>query len=73
MFVKNEANWDRIGRVVLALVLAGVGLGVVGGTAGTVMALVGLIPLITGLLGTCPLYTLTGVCTLKTEDGAPSS
>lgn len=38
------------------MVLLVVGFGVVGGTGGTVLGIVGLIPLVTGLVGHCPLY-----------------
>lgn len=54
----NEAGWDRIARVVLGVVLLVVGLGVVGGTGGTILAVVGLIPLLTGAVGYCPLYSV---------------
>ncbi len=52
----NEAGWDRIARVVLGVVLVVVGFGVLGGTGGTILGVVGLIPLVTGLVGYCPLY-----------------
>ena len=61
----NEAGWDRIARVVLGVVLLVVGFGVVGGTGGTVLGIVGFIPLLTGLVGWCPLYTLLHVRTAK--------
>jgi hypothetical protein len=64
----NEAGWDRAVRVVLGIVLLVVGFGVVGGTGGAVLGLVGLIPLATGLIGWCPLYSLLGVCTLKSTE-----
>lgn len=54
----NEAGWDRIARVVLGVVLLVVGFGVLGGTGGTVLGIVGLIPLVTGLAGYCPLYSV---------------
>lgn len=54
----NEAGWDRIARVVLGVVLLVVGFGVVGGTGGTILGIVGLIPLVTGLVGYCPLYSV---------------
>ncbi|MCB1006908.1 MAG: DUF2892 domain-containing protein [Acidimicrobiales bacterium] len=54
----NEAGWDRIARVVLGVVLLVVGFGVMGGTGGTVLGIVGLIPLVTGLVGYCPLYSV---------------
>lgn len=52
----NEAGWDRIARVGLGVVLLVVGFGVLGGTGGTILGVVGLIPLVTGLVGYCPLY-----------------
>ena len=41
----NEASWDRIARVVLGIVLIGVGFLVVGGGWGWVIAAIGVIPL----------------------------
>jgi hypothetical protein len=63
----NEASWDRIVRVVLGVALVGVGLLAVGGGWGWVLAAVGLIPLVTGLVGWCPIYSLIGKGT-KTDD-----
>lgn len=55
----NEAAWDRIGRVALGIVLLWLGWGgVVTGTWGTVLAVLGFVPLVTGLVGWCPLYAL---------------
>lgn len=55
----NEANWDRIGRVVLGVLLLVLGwAGVVGGTPGTVLRWLGFVPLATGLVGWCPLYAI---------------
>lgn len=59
----NEGILDRAIRVVVAAVLIGVGLGVVGGIAGIVMAVIGAIPLLTGLSGFCPLYVPFGIDT----------
>ncbi len=61
MLVKNEATPDRIARVVAGLAL--LSLMVVGPK--TMWGLVGLVPLLTGALGSCPLYTLFGVGTCK--------
>lgn len=55
----NEANWDRIGRVGLGVLLLVLGwAGVVEGTLGTVFTWLGFVPLATGLVGWCPLYAI---------------
>ncbi len=59
----NEGSIDRAVRLLVALVLIGIGLGVVRGPGGIAMAVVGVIPLLTGLSGFCPLYTLLGINT----------
>ena len=63
----NEAGWDRIARVVAGLALLVVGLsGLIAAPWGRVIGVVGLIPLLTGLAGYCPIY---GVCKLRTKRG----
>jgi len=63
----NEASWDRIVRVVLGIVLLYLGwAGVVTGGWGTFFKFVGFVPLLTGLVGFCPLYTLLKFRTNKT-------
>lgn len=59
----NMGIIDRAVRVVVAAVLIGVGLGVVRGPVGIAMAAVGVIPLLTGLSGFCPLYVPFGIDT----------
>ena len=55
----NEASWDRIARVVLGIVLIALGFsGAVEGGLGTFLGLIGFVPLITGLVGWCPLYAI---------------
>jgi hypothetical protein len=54
----NEGSLDRAARLLVAGVLIGIGLGVLRGPGGIAMAVVGVIPLLTGLTGFCPLYTL---------------
>ena len=55
----NEAGWDRIARVVLGIVLIALGFsGAVEGGVGTFLGLFGFVPLITGLVGWCPLYAI---------------
>jgi len=62
----NESGLDRVLRVVvgIALILLYL-LGVVGGTLGVVLIVVGAIALITGLVGFCPLYSLLKIQTSK--------
>ena len=59
LFARNTGNVDRIIRVIVGVLLVGnvfVGLK-------TVVGWVGLVLLITGLLGTCPVYSLLGINT----------
>jgi hypothetical protein len=59
----NEGSIDRLARLVVAAVLIGIGLGLLRGPAGIAMAVVGVIPLLTGFSGFCPLYALFGIDT----------
>lgn len=55
----NQSKTDRIIRVILGVLLLVLGwAGIVGGTWGLIFKIVGFIPLITGLIGFCPLYAL---------------
>lgn len=56
MFKRNVGGFDRIARIILGLVL--IALVFVGPK--TTWGWLGLIPLLTGLLQTCPLYSLLG-------------
>ncbi len=56
---RNEANVERIIRVVIGLSL--ISLVFIGPQ--TIFGWVGLVPLFTGLVGSCPLYTLFGFST----------
>ena len=57
----NEGTLDRAVRVVIGLAL--LSLTVVGPR--TLWGLVGLVPLGTGLLGVCPVYSILGISTCK--------
>lgn len=63
MFKTNVGGIDRILRIVLGLVLIGLTL------AGTIGAWgwIGIVPLLTGALSTCPLYSVLGFssCPMK--------
>ena len=55
----NEAGWDRIARVALGIALLYLGWAeVVTGGWGTALKVVGFVPLLTGLVGWCPLYAV---------------
>ena len=63
MFTKNEGKFDRVLRVVVGVVL----LSLVFVGPQTLWGWIGLVPLITGLVGSCPAYALFGLssCPLK--------
>lgn len=55
----NEAGWDRIARIVLGLVILTLGwTGAVAGGWGAFLEYFGFVPLVTGLVGWCPLYAI---------------
>ena len=55
----NESGIDRAIRVVLGIVMLSLGwAGVVTGGWGVVFKIGGLLPLLTGLIGFCPLYAI---------------
>lgn len=63
MFKNNVGGIDRIVRIVLGLVLIGLTLS---GQIG-VWGWIGVVPVLTAALGTCPLYTILGFssCPMK--------
>jgi hypothetical protein len=61
LLAKNEHSIDRVLRVVLGLGL--LSLTFVG--PHTALGYLGLIPLVTGLVGSCPLYSLLGFSTCR--------
>jgi hypothetical protein len=67
---RNESALDRGIRVALGLAL--LSLTVIG--PHTLWGLVGLVPLITGAVGSCPLYSLFGLstCSVRPADEKPS-
>jgi hypothetical protein len=60
LFATNEHVIDRVLRVLLGLGLLGVAVAGV-----TPLGYLGLVPLATGLLGSCPLYSVLGVSTCR--------
>jgi hypothetical protein len=66
MFTKNEGILDRTLRVIGGVVLIALTLtGMIG-----VWGWIGVIPLVTGVAGSCPLYSLLGLrtCPLEAAD-----
>jgi len=62
----NEAGWDRIVRTLAGIALLAVGFGgVVTGTVGWIVKILGILLLVTGVVGFCPLYALLKVTTKK--------
>jgi hypothetical protein len=65
MFKTNEGTLDRALRVIAGLVL--ISLVFVGPKI--VWGWIGLVPLITGLAGSCPVYSLLGINTCPMKKG----
>jgi hypothetical protein len=61
MFKTNEGTIDRVLRVIVGLAL----IAIVFVGPQTPWGWIGLVPLLTGLVGTCPLYTVLGIRTCK--------
>ena len=59
MFSRNEGNVDRTLRVIAGIVL--ISLVFIGPQ--TVWGRIGIVPLVTGLVGSCPVYSLLGINT----------
>jgi hypothetical protein len=63
---RNEASWDRILRILLGAGMLLLGWLVLGeGIFGAAFRIFGFVPLVTGILGWCPFYTLFGFGTKK--------
>ena len=66
MKLMNEAGWDRIIRVVGGILLLALGFGGIAvGTLGWVFKIIGILLLVTGLVGYCPVYALIKIRTKK--------
>lgn len=61
---KNVGNIDKILRIVAGVVLIGLTLADVIGVWGWI----GVVPLVTGLMGWCPAYSLLGIQTCPMSD-----
>ena len=69
IFPQNEHKVERALRVVAGLVL----LSLVFFGPQTLWGLIGIVPLATGLLGSCPLYTLFGISTCSIRPAKTNS
>lgn len=61
----NIGTMDRVLRIVIGLALIAAAVGLFGAAYQTVWGWIGLIPLGTGLVGWCPLYTAMGIKTCR--------
>ena len=70
----NVGSPDRWLRVIagVALLVLGFG-GFVGGALGLTFKVLGFVPLITGLLGRCPVYSVFGINTCPVAASRPSN
>lgn len=60
---KNMGSIDKVARIVIGAVLVGLAMTDNVGAWGWI----GVLPLVTGLLGNCPAYSLLGINTCKTN------
>ena len=67
VFPRNEHVAERVARVLIGLVA--LSLVVVGPKSP--WGLLGAVPLLTGLIGSCPLYTLFGISTCRLRGSTP--
>ena len=63
---KNEGTLDRVLRVVLGLAF----LSLIFVGPQTMWGLVGIVPLVTGLVGICPIYSIFGIKTCRVDLGS---
>lgn len=66
MFKVNEGAADRIIRIVAGVVLLALFF-LYPDASWRYWTLVGIVPLVTGLIGTCPLYAMLGISTCPTK------
>ncbi|WP_296645051.1 YgaP family membrane protein [Roseinatronobacter sp.] len=66
MLAKNVGSIDRVLRIVVGVALL-LGFALNMGGAYSWLYLIGIVPLATGLMSTCPLYAIIGVNTCSTK------
>jgi hypothetical protein len=67
---KNVGGMDRVMRLVIGAFLIGLGLGAIRGKGGLFVAMLGLVPLITGITRFCALYAILNIDTSGGEQEA---
>lgn len=65
MFTFNVGTVDRVVRIIAGLVLIWLGFFALSGAVGIILGIVGLLPLLTGLMGWCPAYLPFKISTKK--------
>ena len=68
MFKTNEGKTDRILRIVVGLLLLGAYF-LTSGSSYHWLYLIGIVPLVTGLVGNCPVYSIVGISTCPVKAG----
>lgn len=66
MFAGNVGALDRVVRIVLGLTVLSLYF-IYPESAGRYLSLLGLIPLLTGIFGTCPIYSVFGLSTCRAQ------
>ncbi len=62
----NESTIDRVIRIALGIVLLALGwTGTTSGLLGEIFKYLGFVPLLTGIIGWCPIYSLLHIRTNK--------
>ena len=62
MFKTNVGSIDRIARIIVGLAVLSLFF-IYPGASWRYVTLIGVVPLLTGLLGSCPLYSVLGLST----------
>ena len=60
----NVGGIDKVARIILGAVLVGCGFAGIG----TPWTFVGIVPLLTGLMGWCPLYPILGISSCRKNE-----
>ncbi len=63
MMSLNESNYERVARVMLAVVLFIGAVLMEFSALGIILAILGVIMLVTGTIGFCPIYRMLGIST----------